>query len=377
MACNQDQTRKLIWPIAGILSGLVAAIIPSHLEISPRIVIAAWAAGMALVLVLSSHPIGARVGVIAAGLLLTLPCFIRDSPLTRGGLICAMFIPFVAASAFVTAPPITGYRSRLAYLCTWGGTQKVTARSASFDKASLVRLLVAALFLATMLQVVIAAPASGSWFLVRWLAGGFAIFAFAEMLTASLPLMSAAFCLTVPPLMHSPYLSASIAEFWTRRWNLFASKIVFRPFCFSPLARSGAFFAMSIAFLVSGIAHALLAFATLGQWRLSLLCGAFFLAQPLLILIERSLGVRRWRPAPGRIWTFLALAITSPLFVEPVLQIIEQSWGEPAHALEPTLVVLIFVLAFSTILSLASLSACSLPARASPSDQQIRDLPGT
>jgi hypothetical protein len=86
--------------------------------------------------------------------------------------------------------------------------------------------------------------------------------------------------------------------------------------------------------------------------------GAFFLVQPPLIAVERRMKVRRWRPAAGRAWTLAALAIASPLLVEPALQLVEPSWGTPDQLLLPTVRVLglaIFVSVFVSLGSLASI----------------------
>ena len=77
-------------------------------------------------------------------------------------------------------------------------------------------------------------------------------------------------------------------------------------------------------------------------------CGAFFAVQPPLLLAER---VRRW-PEPARhAWTLGALALACPLFVEPVLQIIEPSWGPPGMVAGPAAVVLGTVLATNLLVA--------------------------
>jgi hypothetical protein len=217
--------------------------------------------------------------------------------------------------------------------------------------------------LAAAITVAKAVSGSGFWLLARWLAGGIMIFAFGEIATAGLPLVAAAFGLTVPPLMRSPCRSTSVGEFWSERWNVGASQKLFRPLCFLPLARRGVALALFTAFALSGVAHALLTYMALRRWRVSLMCGAFFVVQPLLILAERRLAVRRWRPAAGRVWTLAVLALTSPLFVEPGLQIVEKSWGAPNNVLLPTVAALGFVIAFSSIISLASLASLSAASR--------------
>jgi hypothetical protein len=317
---------------------------------------------MVLVLVLSAHPIGARAGVLMAGLLLAVPCFVWSPPFSRFLLMGIMCTPFAAATALVLAPPIPGIRARLAYLCSWCGTHPVNRRARGFDAASLLQLIVATAVLDAAIATVIAVPSSGRWLPVRWLAGGIMILAFGEMLTACFPLVATAFGLTVPPLMQSPWRSMSVTEFWTKRWNIFVSEKILRPYCFAPLARRSVALALFAAFAVSGVSHALLAFIALGRWRISLIWGTFFLVQPLLIAAERRLAVRRWPPAAARAWTLTVLAITSPLFVEPMLQ----GLSIQDRALTQTVGVLGCLIVFSGIVSLASLASCSAAPRCMP-----------
>ena len=141
-----------------------------------------------------------------------------------------------------------------------------------------------------------------------------------------------------------------------QRWNCAAGEFL-RRCCFAPLARYGAGFAMSATFAISAVGHALLAFFGLGRWNIALVFGAFFLVQPLLIAAERRLAAKRWRPAAGRVWTLTALAITSPMVVEPALQFLERSWGTQDTVLLPTLAALGFIIILSGIVSLVSLAA--------------------
>ncbi len=292
-----------------------------------------------------------------AGLFLAIPCLVTSRPFFRVILVGITCVPFVAATALLLAPPIAGFRARLAYLCSWCGTHPVNRRARSFDAASLLQLIVATAVLAIAIAVVIAVPGSGRWLPVRWLAGGIMILAFGEMLTACVPLVATALGLTVPLLMQSPWRSASVAEFWTKRWNIFVSEKVLRPYCFAPLAPRSVALALFAAFGVSGVFHVLLAFIALGRWRIALICGAFFLVQPLLIAAERRLAVRRWRPAAGRAWTLTALAIASPLFVEPMLQATGLGIQDPA--LPQAAGALGCVIVLSGMVSLASLASCS------------------
>jgi len=355
---------QLVWPAAGlvitILAVKFAAANPAYTpQIPLGIGAAAWCVALVLVLILSANRTGARAGVLMAGLFLAVPCFVRTPPLFRGNLMIGMLMPFAAAAAFVLSPPIAGIRARLAYLCSWCGTHPIKRRARGFDTASLLQLIVATAVLDAAIAAIIAVPASGLWLPVRWLAGGIMMLATAEMITAGFPLAATALGVTVPPLMQSPWRSVSVTEFWGKRWNIFASEKLFHPYCFTPFARHSLALALFAPFALSALGHLLAAFVALGNWRLSLLFGAFFLVQPLLIVAERRLGVRRWHPAAARAWTLTALAITAPLFVEPLLQTVERSWGTQTSALPPTAFALGCILVFSAIVALVSLASCS------------------
>ena len=114
---------------------------------------------------------------------------------------------------------------------------------------------------------------------------------------------------------------------------------------------------MFATFAISAVGHALLAVFALGRWNMAVVFGAFFLVQPLLIAAERRLAVRRWRPAAGRAWTLTALAITSPMIIEPTLQFFEKSGGAQHPVLLPTLAALGFIITVSGVVSLVSLAS--------------------
>src|SRR5205814_4583619 len=132
-------------------------------------------------------------------------------------------------------------------------------------------------------------PANSLWLPALWFSGGIAIFAFAEMATAGHDFLTALLGLTAPALMRSPVLSTSIGEFWSRRWNVAASELIFNQFCFAPLARHGIILAMFAAFFASAVAHMCLGLLATGGWKISIACGVFFLLQPFLILAERAM----------------------------------------------------------------------------------------
>ncbi len=350
--------KQLIWPVAGIIIGVLARTNPFY---EPHITleagVAAWLAEMVLVLILSLHPGGARVGVLAAGLFLTVPGFLRALPIFRLFLMCSMAFVFAFAVVQLFSVPTAGFRGRLAWVFTWLGTREVKRRARSFDAASLRQLLAATLVLAAAVAVVKSAPSTGFWLLARWLAGGILLLAFAEMVTAGHYFLTALMGVSAPALMRSPHLSASLREFWAERWNPAVSALVFGRYFFSPLARRGAGLALFAAFFGSAAAHVLLLYMAAKQWGISLMWGAFFLAQPLFMVLERWLKVRRWPMAAGRVWALAALAITSPLIVEPVLQLAEPTWGMPDEVLTPAVRVLGLAVFLNVFVLLGSLAA--------------------
>ncbi len=184
------------------------------------------------------------------------------------------------------------------------------------------------------------------------------ILGFAEMATASHDFLAAMMGFSAPALMRSPFLSTSVGEFWTKRWNVAASALVFRPLFFAPLARQGMVLALFAVFFASGVGHALLAYMAMLRWKISLICGAFFVVQPLLILAERRMNVRRWPTAAARGWTLAALAITSPLFVEPVIEFITPSLDATNNVLAPTAFALGFAMVVNAFFLVGQFATC-------------------
>jgi hypothetical protein len=353
---NSKPGTQFLWPLAGILIGALVSINPfyqPHLTI--EVGIAAWFADMALSLILSAHLVTARIGCIISGLFLAVPCFVRESPLARGLLMCCMALALVITALPLLAPTNANLRQRMTYLFTWLGTHEVKRRARRLESRSLFRLIAATMILAAAMAAVKAVPAVGPWLFLRWLAAGIMVLSAAEMLTAGHDFVTALMGVSAPALMRSPHLSTSVSEFWTKRWNPPASRLVFGTFFFKPLARRGAVLALCVAFFASALAHVLLPLTAIGSWQIAIACGAFFLVQPVFIMAERWMNVRRWRLPAARAWTLAALAISSPLFVEPALQIIEPSWGAPDDLLLPTVAVLGFVIAVNLFFSLGSL----------------------
>jgi hypothetical protein len=116
------------------------------------------------------------------------------------------------------------------------------------------------------------------------------------------------------PLMRAPLRSASLGEFWGRRWNTAFRDLTHR-FVFVPLtARLGPRAAVLAGFAVSGVVHDVVI-----SWPAGGGFGgptAYFAAQGLALLGERTIAGRRlglgrgWR---GRAFTMAMLATPLPL----------------------------------------------------------------
>jgi len=356
---KSSNRKKILWVVVPVVLGALVATNPFYEPHIPLPVgIAAWFADLAIVLILSVHPVTARLGILISGLFFAVPCFLWASSLSRGMLMCCMGFPFTIAAAPLFAPRTADFRRRLAYFFTWMGMRKIERRIRSFDIVSLFRLIISTVVFAVGLACIKTVSAVGLWLLVRWLGGGITIFAFAEMVTASHDLLTTLMGIKAPALMRSPFLSTSVAEFWAKRWNVAASELGFRPLCFTPLARHGIVLALFAAFFASAVAHMLLVYTAMGRWRISIICGAFFVVQPLLILAERGMKVRCWSTTAARVWALVALGVTSPLFVEPAIQLIAPSLSATDNVLLPTIAMLGFAVIVNVFFSMGQLVFC-------------------
>jgi hypothetical protein len=125
-----------------------------------------------------------------------------------------------------------------------------------------------------------------------------------------------------PPIFHQqPIRATSVGEFWGRRWNRIVGSWLFAAF-YRPLAargRSG--LGLVAAFVASAVLHLYFTWAAVG-----LAAGArmalFFVLQLPPLWLERRLAQSRWPLLARRLWTLAWLGLCSPLFVEPMLDIL-------------------------------------------------------
>lgn len=196
------------------------------------------------------------------------------------------------------------------------------------DRSALIRLLVGA----PIVVIAWAAVDLGSEHLsgglrlaVRWSAGAVFLYTGVELGAALIILFYGLLGIDPRPLHDDPILSRSISEFWTRRWNQVVHRFL-KMNAFAPMARRGyPEWGLVLAFLLSAAFHFLFMLPPVGPFWAGMM-GAFFLLQMPFLWLERALGVVRWPTLLGRAWTLTLLLGSSPLFVEPVLRIVD-TWG--------------------------------------------------
>jgi hypothetical protein len=111
--------------------------------------------------------------------------------------------------------------------------------------------------------------------------------------------------------MKHPFRASSLADFWSRRWNLtfrdYFHRNLFLPLREYGLSATGAAFAV---FVASALVHEYIVLAVLG-WSNGTMT-AFFMSQPLLIMTGKKLFGKN--PNLQALWTWVSLVVTSPLF---------------------------------------------------------------
>lgn len=129
----------------------------------------------------------------------------------------------------------------------------------------------------------------------------------------------------VKPIMNAPILATSVAEFWSRRWNL-AFRDYASPFLFVPLMRkTNSAFAVLAGYTFSGLIHEIaISVPAGGGYGLPTL---YFTIQGTAMLIERSAekrGIMLTNGLLGRCWTAIvtvpgAFILFHPAFVRAVV----------------------------------------------------------
>lgn len=155
----------------------------------------------------------------------------------------------------------------------------------------------------------------------RWTGGAVFTYAVIEAGYAVAGATYRALGFLAPPLHVYPIASLSITELWGKRWAIPVSAWL-RENCYRPLARRGRpRLGLLFGFVASGFGHAYPIFVAVGL-RMAGWMIAFFVVQGLAVVVEARLGVGRWPRMARRAWTVAIMLASSPLFVEPALQVL-------------------------------------------------------
>lgn len=141
------------------------------------------------------------------------------------------------------------------------------------------------------------------------------------------------------PLMRSPLLAESLADFWANRWNAAFNKLA-HDLVFRRLARQmGAVWAALSVFVISGLIHdVVISLPARGGYGLPT---AYFALQGVAVLFEKSRAGARLGLGHGLRGRIYLLAVTAapapllfpPIFVRniilPMLEAIGRLWGTP------------------------------------------------
>jgi hypothetical protein len=156
---------------------------------------------------------------------------------------------------------------------------------------------------------------------LRWATGALFLYTAVEVVVSGVILVYRLLGVDPRPLHDDPIRSKSIGEFWGRRWNRAVHRFL-KLNVFAPVARRGhTELGLALTFVASGLFHFAFMVPAVGLGWAAMM-GAFFVLQLPFFWVERAL----WRASRARVWTLTVLLVTSPLFVEPMLQIVD-TWS--------------------------------------------------
>jgi len=158
-------------------------------------------------------------------------------------------------------------------------------------------------------------PLGGAYLVIgsRWLLAAVFFYNSLHMLDViyRLPLLWAQ-GITVIETHDDPISSKSLADFWGKKWDRAVQMMLF-DIAFTPAYEAhGVVVAIWCTFMASGVLHIYALLWAGCSWTLCGYMGCFFVVQPLLLQLERVIKVP---------W-LLVLSATTPLFLEPFLQLI-------------------------------------------------------
>jgi hypothetical protein len=288
-----------------------------------------YAAGLSAAL-LAAGPMWRRgAAVLVAGAALPVPYFApADFPTYRAfvALGSLWFLARVIELVRVRGPVPAGLRAWHAVGLV--DTLRVRRIAPMVDTPALIRFLVCIpLVAAGWAGVYYGSPlfSDAPRLIVRWAMGALFAYAAVELVVSAVIVLYGLLGIDPRPLHDDPIRSKTIIEFWGRRWNRAVHRFL-KQTVFVPVARRGyTELGLALTFVVSAFIHFAFMLPAVGLFWASVM-GAFFLLQLPFLWAERALGVARWPTPLARLWTLTLLLASSPLFVEPMLQITD-TWN--------------------------------------------------
>lgn len=282
---------------------------------------------MLLVAALAASETGARFSVAVAVCLLPLPFLVKADALPKGLLALGILACLSCAIDFASGQRPRTVGGRLVQLLTFPAFIDpviVARRARMFDWRSMITIVLALGEMALSIGVWHLSANVAPW--LRWparsLMAAIIVAAITEILSSLLRIGMALFGAVLPPIHDRPWLSRTLTEFWSRRWNLVAARW-FRRHGFLPTRALGVTVALIVMFTISAAFHAYLIVAVnplaAASWA------AFFLLQPFFLVVERKMLVRRWPSAASRVWTIGILVSLLPLILWPLLPLFATS----------------------------------------------------
>lgn len=260
---------------------------------------------------------GRRAAAVTLGTAaLALPFYGPEIPLVKGLLAVGLAWTWIRVTELAAAPGPPVWR-RVALVVTVVELRHLRPAPAGRRQAWPMLVRVAAFAPVVVFGGWLAATRHG---LARLAGGTLFVYGFTDAVMALLWAAFRAAGRDLPLLHRDPLRARSIGEFW-RRWNTTVGGFLSARI-HVPLARRGhPTLGLAAAFAVSAAAHAYIVWVPLGA-TMAAWIAAFFIVQLALVGLERALRVRRWPPVAAHAWTISAMAVSSPLTVEPLIRVI-------------------------------------------------------
>lgn len=273
-----------------------------------------------ILLALTGACVGRRLGVLL-GVLSMVPAWFVGHPLLGG--LCAL-IPFTWTMRLVDLVHDRGWPAwrRVLHVLSVVDSRRLRRAPPRLEAVALGQGLAWIALAGACVWALLDDPARP----VRWGAGLVLVYATVSALYRLLLVSYRTLGFVTPPLHVTPVLSRSIQEFWGARWarpiSDWLGDTFFRPYARRRRPLTG----VILAFIVSAAFHAYAVWVALGVVDGLPMAGwmtLYFVLQGALMALERAAGVRRWPRWAGHAWTVAWMVLVSPLFVEPILRVLQ------------------------------------------------------